>query len=95
MFTIYTKEACGYCLMAKEEMQRLKISFKELLVTPSSPFMEEVLKKSGKNVIELTFPQIFNSEGKYIGGYMDLLDYTEEENIVYPTGGIREWGEKL
>ena len=78
MFAIYTKEACGYCLMAKEEMRRLKISFKELLVTPMSPLMDEVLEKSGCDVMTLTFPQIFNSEGKYIGGYMDLLDYTEE-----------------
>ena len=76
MFAIYTKEACGYCLMAKEEMRRLGIPFKELLVTPLSPLMDEVLEKSGCDVMTLTFPQIFNSEGNHIGGYMDLLDYT-------------------
>jgi len=61
MFTIYTKEACGYCLMAKEEMERLKISFKELPVTPQSPLMDQVLEKSGHDVMTLTFPQIFDS----------------------------------
>ena len=85
MFTIYTKEACEYCLMAKEEMHRLGISFEEFLVAPPSllvegvsPAMAEVLEKSGHDVMTLTFPQIFNSNGKHIGGYMDLLDYTEE-----------------
>jgi glutaredoxin len=64
--------------MAKEEMRRLGISFKELPVTPQSPLMDEVLEKSDHDVMTLTFPQIFNSNGKHIGGYMDLLDYTEE-----------------
>ena len=78
MFTIYTKEACGYCLMAKEEMRRLGISFKELLVTPSSPLMDEVLEKSGHTEVTLTFPQLFDSMGNHVGGYEDFLDYTEE-----------------
>ena len=95
MFVVYTKKDCSYCSMAKEELERLKIPFQELLVTPSSPLMEEVMKKSGNNVMTLTFPQIFDSKGKHIGGYMDLLDYTEDEGLCWPSGGVREWGEKI
>ena len=40
-YTIYTKENCNYCDMAKEELRRLKMHFQEVLVTPGS--LDEVL----------------------------------------------------
>jgi len=93
-YTIYTKENCNYCDMAKEELRRVKMQYQEVLVTPGSPSMDEVLKRSNKTVVNLTFPQVFDSEGNYIGGYMDLLDYMEEEGLVYPTGLVHRWGEQ-
>jgi glutaredoxin len=61
MWTIYTREACGYCDMAKAELKRLGI--KEL---------SEKLNKP-----RYTYPQIFTEEGKSVGGFDNLLDYTE------------------
>jgi glutaredoxin len=63
MYTIYTKEGCDYCDMAKAELRRLKMNYQEVLVTPGSPSMDEVLKRCNKTVVNLTFPQVFNSEG--------------------------------
>ena len=91
-YTIYTKENCNYCDMAKEELRRVKMHFQEVLVTPGS--LEEVLERSNKTIENLTFPQIFDSEGNHIGGYMDLLDYTEEQGLVYPSGLVHRWGEQ-
>ena len=47
MWTIYTREACNYCDMAKAEMDRLGIKYKvikqnEHTVTDSSPFSGEI-----------------------------------------------------
>ena len=94
MYTIYTKEGCDYCDMAKAELRRLKMNYQEVLVTPGSASFDEVLKRSNKTVVSLTFPQVFNSEGNHIGGYLDLLDYMEEEGLIYPTGLIHRWGEE-
>jgi len=94
MYTIYTKEGCDYCDMAKAELRRLKMNYQEVLVTSGSASFDEVLKRSNKTVVNLTFPQVFNSEGNHIGGYLDLLDYMEEEGLVYPTGLIHRWGEE-
>ena len=66
--------------------------FQEVLVTPGS--LDEVLERSNKTIENLTFPQIFDSEGNHIGGYMDLLDYTEEQGLVYPSGLVHRWGEQ-
>ena len=91
-YTIYTKENCNYCDMAKEELRRVKMHFQEVLVTPGS--FDVVLERSNKTIENLTFPQIFDSEGNHIGGFMDLLDYTEDQGLVYPSGLVHRWGEQ-
>ena len=73
MYTIYTRALCNYCDMAKAEMKRLNIEFKEVKQTDTSKQkLVEVLNKK-----QYTYPQIWDDE-HHIGGYTDLLDYTEE-----------------
>ena len=76
MYQIYTKRVCDYCNMAKAEMNRLELPYEE--IKESAKTREELLARSGLNIIELTYPQIFDSHGKLIGGYENLLDYTEQ-----------------
>tara|TARA_R110000796_G_scaffold170378_1_gene287250 strand:+ start:69 stop:272 length:204 start_codon:yes stop_codon:yes gene_type:complete len=59
--------------MAKAEMKRLNIEFKEVKQTDTSKQkLVEVLNKK-----QYTYPQIWDDK-HHIGGYTDLLDYTEE-----------------
>lgn len=78
MYTIYTREACNYCDMAKAEMQRLGIKYKEVPQTNLTIY--ELHEKVGKSMV--TYPQIFNSSDVLIGGFEDLLDYTQYEDQV-------------
>ena len=73
MYTIYSRPACNYCDMAKAEMTRLNINFKEIPQDEKS--MHDLHEKLNKHMF--TYPQIFDDD-HLIGGYTDLLDYTEE-----------------
>ena len=57
MYTIYTREACNYCDMAKAEMKRLGIRFNEIPQTEKTT--HDLHEKLGKHTF--TYPQIFNS----------------------------------
>ena len=76
MWTIYTREACNYCDMAKAEMDRLGIKYK--VVEQNEKTTVELYKKLGK--IIFTYPQIFDHNEIRIGGFGDLLDHTEYES---------------
>ena len=80
MYQIYTRELCNYCDMAKAELNRLELPFEEISQTHKSK--EELLARSGLNEMRLTYPQIFAPDGKLIGGFEDLLDYTESFSEV-------------
>ena len=73
MYIIYSRPACNYCDMAKAEMKRLNIEFKE--ISQDEVSKQELSEKIGKT--KFTYPQIFEKD-HYIGGHTDLLDYTEE-----------------
>ena len=80
MYQIYTRVLCNYCDMAKAEMNRLELPFEEISQTQKT--REELIARSGLNEMKLTYPQIFAPDGKLIGGFEDLLDYTESFNEV-------------
>ena len=81
MYTIYTREACNYCDMAKAEMKRLNIKFKE--IPRDEITMHQLAEKIDKTMF--TYPQIFD-KGHHIGGYTDLLDYTEDMAMTGAAG---------
>ena len=74
MWTIYTREACNYCDMAKAEMDRLGIKYK--VIKQNEHTVTELSEKLNKSMF--TYPQIFDEEGNTVGGFDNLLDYTEQ-----------------
>ncbi|MDD5376878.1 MAG: glutaredoxin 3 [Candidatus Gracilibacteria bacterium] len=64
MVTIYSKDSCPYCVMAKNLLKNLNIPFKEIDITRSPEIMDELVKKSRM----MTVPQIFVGD-KCLGGY--------------------------
>ena len=67
-FIIYSKPNCVYCTMAENLCKRLKLNYikkssEELLLSKEKPY-------------GVTFPKIFTKNNDFIGGYMELEDYT-------------------
>lgn len=64
--TIFTKEACPYCIKAKKLLTKNKISFEEI------PLNKNITSKTLRAVTgKATVPQIFIG-GSYVGGFDDL-----------------------
>jgi glutaredoxin len=60
--------------MAKAEIKRLNIEFKEI---PQNKATVKELNEKLMGPTSFTYPQIFDGDHS-VGGYIDLLDYTEE-----------------
>jgi glutaredoxin 3 len=65
--TLYTKENCPYCRMAKQLLSSRQVSFEEVRVDLHPERQKEMEQLSGKQ----TLPQIFINQ-QPIGGYDDL-----------------------
>lgn len=71
---IYTKDWCGYCRAAKQLLQQLGLSYREIDVTNDvAAFRDMVQLASGRS----TVPQIF-VDGVGQGGYTDLVRLVSE-----------------
>jgi len=74
MITIYGKESCAYCTMAKTLCEQKGVEYEYLMLnedyTPPQ-FFEKFPSAR-------TFPQIV-VEDKNIGGYNELMEYFENE----------------
>jgi len=66
---VYSTEYCGYCLRAKQLLDRKKIPYTEIDVTHDTALREKMEAESGRR----TVPQIF-IDGKHIGGCDDLFE---------------------
>ena len=66
--TIYSKENCPYCRMAKELLTARKLTFNEIKIDTDEAKYEEMIQLSHRR----TVPQIF-IKGQHIGGYDDLV----------------------
>jgi len=76
-FTIYSKSGCLYCHKVKQLLDDYYKSYTtincdEYLVDDREQFLSFLKEKSGKEC--KTFPIVFHNE-KYIGGYMDTVEY--------------------
>lgn len=75
-YTIYTKDSCPYCGMAKNALESLGFTYEERKI-PDTATTEELqtrVTEAAEGVIVKTVPQIFHGD-KYIGGATDLLKY--------------------
>ncbi len=65
---IYTKDTCGYCMMAKRLLSRKGAAFDEYPIAGDAEKRQEMVQRSGGG---MTVPQIF-IDGTPIGGFDDL-----------------------
>lgn len=71
--TIYSKNHCPYCDMAKKLLDEKSIPYEEININHVDE-PEQVLQAIRKITDAKTFPQIILND-QYIGGYTDLRDY--------------------
>jgi glutaredoxin 3 len=74
---IYTKDSCGYCRAAKQLLQQLGLSYRELdVTTDAASYKQMVQLADGRS----TVPQIF-VDGVGLGGYTDLARLVSEQKF--------------
>jgi len=73
--SVYSKDACPFCVGVKRLLNEKKVSFEEINVGQDPEKMNEIIKKTGHP----TVPQVFINE-QFVGGYQELqaLDATGE-----------------
>jgi glutaredoxin len=69
MYTIITRNNCKYCDMAKTMLKNHGINFTTYNIEEaSSKWVLSLLKEASLK----TVPQVFATDGSFIGGYRDL-----------------------
>ena len=74
LYKIYTRDMCVYCDMAKSLLTNYGLEYSEFNLE-QHPYHRDELRKLVPEAT--TVPQIFVGK-KHIGGYDDLLVYSEE-----------------
>ena len=74
---IYTTTSCGYCVRAKELMNRKNIAFEEIDVTHDTEERKRLVEAAGG---QRTVPQIFIGD-THVGGYTDLAQLDREGRL--------------
>lgn len=75
---IYTKDDCGWCVRAKELLNRLGLRYTELKL--GRDYTREELRELIGEHLPLTVPQVYINM-KRIGGYEDLVEYCDNMGI--------------
>ena len=86
MYTIFTKENCKWCVLAKKEFKKRNLPFEERNI-PENISKEEFQYIAEKYDTRPTVPKVFKGP-KLIGGYEDLVDYFENEEGSYGEGKL-------
>jgi glutaredoxin 3 len=81
---IYTKEQCGYCVLAKNLLKNLGLDYVEKKLTDFAS-TEALIGDIGKNVKSM--PQI-KINGELIGGFNQLKEYYIDKGLVNFKGEI-------
>ena len=75
MITLYTKNRCGFCIAAKDYLNKNELEFEEINID-NDPEAKEFLKTSGHK----TCPQIYYSGNLLVeGGCNGLLNLSKQE----------------
>lgn len=75
--TIYTRNFCGYCLRAKQLLDRRDIEYEEINISEEPDRKDEMIDRSNG---QKTFPQIFIN-GAHVGGCDDLYELDEKGEL--------------
>ena len=71
MYIIITRDQCNFCDAAKALLEGASLPYTTYNVqSSSSKWVLTLIKQAGHT----TVPQIFKTDGKYIGGYTELKE---------------------
>lgn len=71
-YTIFGRDACGYCLRAKQVLEQLELPYRFVNIHKENISQADLEKTVGEPV--RTVPQIFYG-ADHIGGYTELNQY--------------------
>jgi glutaredoxin len=72
MYTVITRNQCNFCDSAKALLKEASEGYIEYNVqSDSSKWVLSLMKQAGLK----TVPQIFSSDGTYMGGYTELKEF--------------------
>lgn len=78
LVTIYTKETCPYCAMAKQLLEHEGVTeFKEIRIDLDDKVRDEMISRTGKR----TVPQIYIGN-VHVGGFDDLSTLKREGKLL-------------
>ena len=76
-WTVYSLRGCPYCTMAVDDLKKMNQPCEYIEYAKLSPQQKEAvvekINAAGKDGFS-TYPRIVDPEGKFIGGYKDMLD---------------------
>ena len=72
--TMYSKDNCVYCKMAKALLQDAQLDFTEIDVRRDPAKLQEMLSRSNRR----TVPQIFFGD-EHVGGFDDLIHHLKRQ----------------
>lgn len=73
MYTLYGKEDCSYCQRAKDLLDSKGIEYTYVDVRENDANLTEMMNRCQRvGFTPRIVPQIFTSEGNYVGGYTEL-----------------------
>jgi len=75
---IYTTRSCGFCIRAKDLLERKGVAFEEIDVTEDQAMRAKLVEKTGGL---RTVPQIWIGE-VHVGGYTDLAQLDREGRLT-------------
>jgi len=82
--TIYSKPSCPYCVKAKDLLKKVGAEYEEKILGQDIS-ADELFERFDKEGIPRprSAPQIWMN-GKYVGGYEQLVDYVESHGMEGP-----------
>jgi len=84
MYTIYTKNGCGYCKKAKDFLEKRGEKIKEIEINENNK--ETIYKKIDSKTGKYRYFPIIFKHNKFMGGYQELSS-GEDGSIKIPDGG--------
>ena len=78
MITMYTKNHCGYCMMAKALLQKHDVEYEEVNIDENEDARDYIISEGHR-----TMPQFYTDTGELFveGGFQGLKDHFDKEKI--------------
>jgi len=80
-FVMYVKNECNFCIQAVEELTERKIDFDVFLLDHREDTWFDLKKIYGWQTVPMIFEATGEREYKLIGGYTDLMNRLEPEDL--------------